>query len=315
VNTLDIRVRKVQGEVDYWKVRGFLREVFLRNDRKEYSWQTARLDYWRWHGMGNCHPELAWTDLLFLFEDENHELLGVLCAEEPGQNFLQLPPSLPCPELETRMIQTAEQNMTLQTKEGSHKLWIFSHATNEGRNALLQARGYSRCKWKENQYYRELQTLPPKPPLPEGFRLRSMRTEGDLEQRSWASWRAFHSDEPDENYDNDQGAWYHKITIQPMYRRDLDVVVEPLGGPIVGFCTVWFDDVTRTGYFEPVGLMPEFQRKGLGKALLYEGMKRLKAIGGTLATVGGSSEGANRLYASMMGPPLTEQIAWLKELP
>jgi hypothetical protein len=31
---------------DYWRVRNFLREVFLLNDRLEHSWHVARLDYW-----------------------------------------------------------------------------------------------------------------------------------------------------------------------------------------------------------------------------------------------------------------------------
>jgi hypothetical protein len=101
-----------------------------------------------------------------------------------------------------------------------------------------------------------------------------VRALGEVEElpaRSWASWRAFHPDEPDERY---QGwEWYHNIQRIPLYRRDLDVVAVAPNGEIASFCTVWFDDVTRTGVFEPVGTAPEHQRRGLGKAVMCEGLQ------------------------------------------
>ena len=69
-------------------------------------------------------------------------------------------------------------------------------------------------------------------------------------------------------------------------------------GELAAFCTVWFDDVTRTAAFEPVGTHPAHRRKGLGKALLAEGLRRVERLGATLATVGSYSEAAGALYAS-----------------
>ncbi|MBN1426524.1 hypothetical protein JXA88_18395 [Candidatus Fermentibacteria bacterium] len=46
-------IRHCESEDYYWRIRQFLREVFLLNDRREVSWQTARMDYWRWHGIEN----------------------------------------------------------------------------------------------------------------------------------------------------------------------------------------------------------------------------------------------------------------------
>ena len=39
--------RPYQEEADYWAIRDFLRDVFLQNGRREYSWTVAHLDYWR----------------------------------------------------------------------------------------------------------------------------------------------------------------------------------------------------------------------------------------------------------------------------
>jgi hypothetical protein len=41
--------RKYQHDDNQWKIRQFLREVFLLNNRHEFSWTLYRWDYWRWH--------------------------------------------------------------------------------------------------------------------------------------------------------------------------------------------------------------------------------------------------------------------------
>ncbi len=51
-------------------------------------------------------------------------------------------------------------------------------------------------------------------------------------------------------------------------------------------CTIWFDTVNAVGLFEPVATHPDFQGKGLGKAVMAEGMRRMKAAGMRRAVVG-----------------------------
>ena len=116
-----------------------------------------------------------------------------------------------------------------------------------------------------------------------------MRTE--LPARSWLSWRAIHPDEPDETYEGWE--WYRNVQRAPLDRRDLDLVAVSPNGRLAAFCTLWFDDVTRTAAFEPVGTHPEHRRKGLGNALLAEGLRRASAWARPLATVG-SSRGSGR---------------------
>ena len=50
---MQLTMRAYQNEDDYWRIRVFLREVFLLNERREVSWHVARFDYWRWHGVEN----------------------------------------------------------------------------------------------------------------------------------------------------------------------------------------------------------------------------------------------------------------------
>ena len=59
--------------------------------------------------------------------------------------------------------------------------------------------------------------------------------------------------------------------------------------------------------------MPAHQRRGLGKAVMIEGLRRLKRMGAVIAFVGGYSPEANALYASVMGKDFDLSESWIKE--
>jgi GNAT superfamily N-acetyltransferase len=99
----------------------------------------------------------------------------------------------------------------------------------------------------------------------------------------------------------------------PLYRRDLDLVVVAPGGELAAFCTLWYDDATRTAAFEPVGTHPDHQRRGLGRALMAEGLRRVAVLGATLTTVGAYSEAAHALYSSTGFTDYDLSGPWVKE--
>jgi GNAT superfamily N-acetyltransferase len=136
----------------------------------------------------------------------------------------------------------------------------------------------------------------------------------ELLERCYASGLGFHDDDINVARKNrDNPAWYHHIQSAPLYRRDLDLVAVAADGSVASFCTIWFDDVTRTAYFEPVATVPAHRRHGLGKALLVEGLHRLKEMGCLVAFVGGYSERANGLYSSVMGEEYDVSEPWEKK--
>ena len=89
------------------------------------------------------------------------------------------------------------------------------------------------------------------------------------------------------------------------------VAVAPDGG-ITSFCTIWFDDATRTALYDPVGTMPEHQRRGLAKAVICEGLRRLKRMGAVAAFVNGFSPAANALYDAAISPECDLSEPWVK---
>ena len=73
--------------------------------------------------------------------------------------------------------------------------------------------------------------------------------------------------------------------LSPAYNPGLDIVATSPDGRIGAFCIAWPDPVNQVGLFEPVGSHPDFQRKGLGKAVMLEGLRRLLQMGMRAAIV------------------------------
>jgi ribosomal protein S18 acetylase RimI-like enzyme len=300
-----------KSEDDYWRLRAFLREVFLLNDCYELSWQTARLDYW--HYFGNEQFEsYELNKAICLWETDDGRIAAFVTPESRGHAYLQVHPHFRTPELEADLLKAAEIHIAEPDGVGKRHLTVWAHQTDKYRIKILEKQGYTPGDWPEYQFRRSLTEEIPDMRVPPGYTIRSLGDASEIPARSWLSWRAFHPDEPDENYKGWQ--WYRDIQRCPMYRRDLDLVAVALDGELVAFCTVWYDDVTRTGYFEPVGTSPDYQRRGLGRAIMTEGLRRLKRMGALYATVAGYSEAAIGLYRSVMSPEAMLYERWQKSV-
>jgi GNAT superfamily N-acetyltransferase len=121
------------------------------------------------------------------------------------------------------------------------------------------------------------------PVLPDGFRL---RTADEVEPA--AAVRA-HLD-----------AWYPSSFTEAAfadvrrtwpYRGHLHALVEAPDGVLVASTIMWFDEVSRTAEFEPVGTHREYRRLGLGTALLWFGMGLARKAG------------AERMFVACLGAP------------
>ncbi len=135
--------RGYQSEEDYWRVRPFLREVFMLNGRRELSWHVARWDYWRWPGVE------SWGDgplegRVFLWEQQDGRIAAVLNPESRGQAYLQVHPEWRSEELECEMLETAEQHLAAADPAGGRTLGVWVDSRDALRQDVLRSRGYSR---------------------------------------------------------------------------------------------------------------------------------------------------------------------------
>lgn len=310
-----LTLRRYEGNEDYWRIREFLRQVTLLNDRRELSWHAARWDYWFWFANPDLE-KIALEEQVFIWEAGNGEIAAVLNPEGHGHAFPQIHPDFRTPELDQEMIGVAEEQLRTADTQGCQTLSFWIDSKDEARQEILGQRGFRRVEAPgsgEVQHRRSLdEPLPASMGIP-GYTIRALGDGLELLERCYASGLGFHNDDIHTARQNrDHPGWYHHIQSAPLYRRDLDLVAIASDGSIASFCTIWFDDVTRTAYFEPVATVPAHQRHGLGKAVMIEGLHHLKHMGCKVALVGGYSQAANALYFSVMGAEHDISEPWEK---
>lgn len=303
--------RQAQTEDDYWRIRNFLREVLAFNGRREHSWHVARLDYLRWHFILNlqvCDPvEKAAT----LWETAGDQIAAVLHPVGWSEVCLHVHPHFRTATLEDEMLAHAEEHLFGRNQAGHRCLYVPAFAGDAQRQEILARRGYTRQSGVVHHWHRDLECPLPETPLAPGYTIRSMGDLSENPARSWASWRAFHADEPDEAYDGDW-SWYQNVQSAPLYRRDLDIVAAAPDGSIAAFCTIFYDDYTRSAVSVLVGTAAEHWRRGLGKAVMIEGMRRLQLMGCTRLLANAYDPPADALYGSVLGTK-EDSKTWLKE--
>jgi mycothiol synthase len=106
---------------------------------------------------------------------------------------------------------------------------------------------------------------------------------------------------------NPNGDWaafwaeYQQFMGSAVYDGARDLFVRSPNGQGASACTIWFDPMNAVGLFEPVSTHPDFQGKGLGKAVMAEGLRRMKAAVMRRAIVGfdPNNVAALALYTAM----------------
>ena len=131
--------RSYQSEDDFWRIRNFLREVFLLNDRREHSWHVARLDYWRWHIILNCHYCGPVEQVTSIWETADGTIAAVLHPIGDGELRFHVHPHFRTVELETEMVAFAEEHLAIRRDDGARVLYLPVDSDDELRHtALLQ---------------------------------------------------------------------------------------------------------------------------------------------------------------------------------
>ena len=137
----------------------------------------------------------------------------------------------------------------------------------------------------------------PTVPLPAGFHIQDVGSLVDGRLRAMVTHAAFRPHEDEERY----WAAYAQFIASAVYDGARDLFVRAPDGRGAAACTIWFDTVNGVGLFEPVATHPDFQRMGLGKAVMAEGMRRMRAAGMRSAVLGfdPNNVAARALYKSL----------------
>ena len=133
-------------------------------------------------------------------------------------------------------------------------------------------------EWTIIHLSRELDALLPVPDLPAGFSFRLLRGQSEVDTYVNLHQTAFGSKAM-------RVGWRSRSLKMAQYRPDLDLFIVNADDEPVAFCIGWMHPHQPVGQIEPLGVHPDYQGMGLGRAILLEGLRRLQAGGATTAKI------------------------------
>ncbi len=297
--------RPVRPE-DYWLIHRLLVEttpitpVGFNGDIRR--WEGKR--FYDQHPAGN--PD--WHKDSQLWQRADGRLAGVAHPDSPGYPALYVHPDYR--HLEPEIIAWAEENLSQRLESGKRQVQFYVYDYDALRQRLLADRGYD--KQGSGGAVRRLrfgQQPLVGPTLAEGYRLRTTDPEDEADAQQIADLlnaafeRDFHN-----------AAEYQSFArLAPSFHPDLDLVVVAPDGAFAAYAGIPYDRANRLGIFEPVCTHPDHQRKGLARALMQEGLLRLRALGAQYAMVDtGDMVPANQLYEAMGFSEIHRGAYWKK---
>ena len=305
---MQARSRSYNHAQDYDAVGRFLLRTYGAGTAHR-NWLQPRWEYMHFH------PALD-ADHLYEFgvweDDHTGEIVGLVHYEHRmGINYVQLAPQNTW--LQQPMLLHAIHHLV-----GDFKIGRAVHVSIDDTDARFQAiaasLGFEKLggEFSEPTSTRSLEgpgALPyERIRVPAGFRLISLADDDDVRKVHRVMHRGFnHEGEPPEDELEDR----RRKLSSPNFRRDLTIVAVAPDGEFASFAGTWYIAENRIAYIEPVATDPDHRRKGLGTAVVLEGLRRAAKLGATVAHVGSDQP----FYRSMGFCVAFRQSLWRKVLP
>jgi mycothiol synthase len=237
------------------------------------------------------------VELIRIWEDDQGLAAWMLVQPRYKSFDAQVRPDLRGGELEREVLEETETLLLELMKKyqvSSDKIYADAFRGDTARIQLLTELGWE----PDNQLpyvLNRMEIIPVAvPELPEGFSFRTATGVEDASALAEVHNAAF-------NPTNWTPELYRKVMESPGYDPERELVIQAPDGKLVTFCIIWFDQLNRTGSFEPVGTHRDYQRRGFGRAVMLYGMQKMTAAGMEYATVAhfGDNEAAKGLYQSL----------------
>jgi predicted N-acetyltransferase YhbS len=172
--------------------------------------------------------------------------------------------------------------------KSENKAYLYPRVNNLHKEPLIKVlceRGYSYSGKDEADSSIEI-TDKLTSEIPKEYKL-ELANRYEASVRALAHGRAFSRDsQAIQALMNQRTRAYKGLGKSPDYNENLDLCLVDHNNEIAAFATFWFDDKNLIGLLEPLGTVSGYQKRGLGKVLVYEGMKRLRQLGATKLHVG-----------------------------
>lgn len=282
---------------DYNKVHEFLIRVNKQNPiSPNFLWG-------RWEWMFSL-PYLDEKNINKIGIWEDADKVVALATYESGLGDAYLIVDEVYSYLKEEMISYAKDNLS---KDGDVRINIH----NNDRESQLIARKYGFKPTNDKEEVAVINiTDDIKYTLPDGYNIVSLEDNFDLKKYNEVLYKGF--DHGDDVPNDDKQMETRRISLSgPNNILSLKIAVQAPSGDFVSYCGMWYDKRTENALVEPVATMPEYRKKGLGKAAVLEGVIRCGKLGAKRAYVGSGQQ----FYYNIGFDPIRSETFWkLKKL-
>ena len=223
-------------------------------------------------------PSATMPERTQLWEDAGGNLVAWAVLQFPWHCLdYQVRADAQSTELETAVLTWACARLEAEAADRGGKLpfYVSAREGDVARMAAIERAGFARAGWSYVRLIRELDQPIPEPEPPSGFVVRPLAGEHETDAYVAAHRAAFGSA-------NMTADWRRATLRARRYVPALDLVAVAPDGAVVGFCVCWITPPLagrRMAQIEPLGILPDYQRRGLGRALLLEALRRAQAHG------------------------------------
>ena len=291
-----MKTRLYAGEEDLERILALQAAVRPPQQRSDFPGRVDFEEFLAQDGAAN------WIQL---WEDDRGGLQGYAWVDDYRNLHFEYRPQ---PDLGDEMVRWGlERAADRPVQEGDENL-LDSNCRGSAaeRIALLRRHGFEDSPVRTVHYVHRLNPPPQTPQLPEGFFLRPLAGESEVEGVVALHRAAFGTEQMTEE---DRLATMHTSEYSP----ELDWVVQAADGRLAAYCTGTLSPVGEeiVGYTDPVAVHPDFQRLGLAKAMLCAGAAVLQARGAVCVRLGTTSENMGmRRAAEAAGFELDYEVLW-----
>ena len=294
------------GQADVLRMMAFLGAARVNGSQPGY-WHVGDL-LWRLYRDAVFDPSTSFR----VWEGGDGELLGFACFSPPEWVDLQVHPRLRgSGPIEEEMLAWAEKHrLELPAKDdGTRSLRTGGLDIDPQRGTFLKRHGFERAEQHYINLMRDLSQPIPNEPPPDGFTVRHVAGMDEFEERVSIHREVWHPSKVTLEA-------YRRMRTAPGYTPELDLVAVTPEGVFVSYCICWLDPASQSGEFEPVGTRAAFRRRGAGRAVMLEGLRRLRARGSETAfvTSEGLNEAALALYRSVGFRIINRDYDYIKRL-
>ncbi len=123
--------------------------------------------------------------------------------------------------------------------------------------------------------------------LPDGFSIETYDAQKNPKEIEWLFWQGF-----DHGNDKEEFLKQYKepTGTRPHFNKYLCIVVENNKEELVASASTWYDSRTDYAYIEPVCVIPEYRKMGLGKDAVCMAINHARELGAKTAIVNSNQE-------------------------